>query len=257
MQKSRPVSIENRWDILYAEYPEVYDAFALVPKVPNMMEVIKSHFDLKEKTILDIGSGSGDSTFQLSALCQQVIGLEIEDSMRLLAEQKLKELHLTNVSFRKGTALDISMPDQSVDGSIAITLPLFIEDEIRTYIREALRVTKTGGIVINLGIAPYCYGGDLANVILGESRVTEEDTEGVVDRILREEFGFAYFDYEAVQTYESVEQLVSTYGFIFGQKAIDHIQQTQRKQIIWTFRVHYLELVDRSNTTSHVYSTHH
>jgi ubiquinone/menaquinone biosynthesis C-methylase UbiE len=240
MQKPKPATIENRWDILYVEYPEVYDAFASVPKEPKMIDVMKNHFDLNDKTILDIGSGAGDSSFQFSALSKHVIGLEIEDNMRQIAEQKAKELNITNVSFKKGTALDISLPDQSVDASIAITLPLFIEDEIRAYIREALRVTKTGGYVINLGIAPFCYGGDLAEIILGESKITEEDTEGVVDRIFRDEFGFTYFDYEATQTYDSIDHMVSTYGFIFGQNAIDHIRKTNRKHIIWTFRVHYL-----------------
>ena len=136
--------------------------------------------------------------------------------------------------------LDIRLPDQTVDASVAITLPLFLEDEIRTYIREAIRVTKPGGYVINLGIAPFCYGGDLAETILGDAKVTEEDTEGVVDRILRDEFGFAYFDYEAVQTYASAEHMISTYGFIFGQRAIDEIRKTGRKHVTWTYRIHYL-----------------
>ena len=178
MRESKPTTIENRWDILYVEYPEVYDAFVSVPKQPQMVEVLKSHFDLKEKLILDIGSGAGDSSFQLSTISKRVIGLELEDHMRRIAERKAIDLNMTNVTFIKGTALDIRLPDQTVDASVAITLPLFLEDEIRTYIREAMRVTKTGGYVINLGIAPFCYGGDLAETILGDAKVTEEDTEG-------------------------------------------------------------------------------
>lgn len=242
MQKSRPLTIENRWDILYVEYPEVYDAFASVLKEPKLIDVMKDHFDFSHKIVLDIGSGAGDSTFLLSTLSKQVIGLEIEDNMRKIAEQKLMDLKMTNVSFIKGSALDIAMPDQCVDATVAVTLPLFLEDEIRTYIHEAMRVTKTGGVVINVGIAPFCYGGDLAKIILGKSKITEEDTEGVVDRILRNEFGFSFFDYEAVQTYDTVDHLVSTYGFIFGQQAIDHIRKTQRKHIIWTYRIHYLQI---------------
>jgi ubiquinone/menaquinone biosynthesis C-methylase UbiE len=240
MQKTKPLTIENRWDILYVDYPEVYDAFASVPKDPTMIDIIKKHFKLQDKTILDIGSGAGDSSFQLATISKHVIGLEIEDNMRHIAEQKAKELNIHNVSFQKGTALDISLPDQSVDASIAITLPLFIEDEIRTYIHEAIRVTKKSGYVINLGIAPFSYGGDLAEIILGESKITEEDTEGVVDRILRDEFGFAYFDYQAIQTYDSVDHILSTYGFIFGQNVIDYIKKNNRKHIIWTYRIHYL-----------------
>jgi ubiquinone/menaquinone biosynthesis C-methylase UbiE len=240
MNKVKPISIENRWDILYESYPEVYDAFVSVPKHPKIIDVLKDHFKFNDKIVLDIGSGSGDSTFQFSPLSKEVIGLEIEDNMRFIAEQKLKELKLNNVSFRKGTALEISLGDESVDMSLAITLPLFIESEIRTYINEAIRVTKKGGVIINVGIAPFCYGGDLAEVILGESKITEEDTEGVVDRIMRDEYGFSYFDFQSLWNYDSVEHLVSTYGFIFGSKAIDYIQKNNLKDITWTYRVHYL-----------------
>jgi hypothetical protein len=31
----RPETIENRWDILYEKYPEVYDEFASVPYKPD------------------------------------------------------------------------------------------------------------------------------------------------------------------------------------------------------------------------------
>jgi len=240
MLKAKPISIENRWDILYESYPEVYDAFVSVPKHPKIIDVLKDHFEFKDKIVLDIGSGSGDSSFQFSPLSKEVVGLEIEDNMRFIAERKLKDLNLNNVSFRKGTALEISLGDEIVDMSIALTLPLFIESEIRTYINEAIRVTKKGGVIINVGIAPFCYGGDLAEVILGESKITEEDTEGVVDRIMRDEYGFSYFDFQSLWNYDSVEHLVSTYGFIFGSKAIDYIQKNNLKEITWTYRVHYL-----------------
>lgn len=241
MSKNKPLTIENRWDILYVDYPEIYDAFASVPKKPTMIEVFKDHFEFKDKLVLDIGSGAGDSTFQLATISKAVIGLELEDNMRAIAEHRQGVLNIQNVSFKKGTALNMSIPDASVDVSVAITLPLFIEDEIRTYVREALRVTKPGGMVINLGIAPFCYGGDLAEVILGLSRVTDEDTEGVVDRILRREFGFDYFDYDAIQTYDSTDHMVETYGFIFGKDVIDHILKTNRNQVVWTYRVHYYQ----------------
>jgi hypothetical protein len=59
----RPETIENRWDILYRDYPEVYDEFASVPYSKIEVDVIRKMFGLRDKTVADIGSGSGISTF--------------------------------------------------------------------------------------------------------------------------------------------------------------------------------------------------
>jgi len=37
--KDKPLSIENRWDILYREYPEIYDEFASVPYDPHKIDI--------------------------------------------------------------------------------------------------------------------------------------------------------------------------------------------------------------------------
>jgi hypothetical protein len=33
--KRQPETIENRWDILYRDYPEIYDAFSSFPYHPR------------------------------------------------------------------------------------------------------------------------------------------------------------------------------------------------------------------------------
>jgi len=53
--KKRPETIENRWDILYRDYPEVYYEFSSFKYNPNWIEVIGKTFDLKDKIIADIG----------------------------------------------------------------------------------------------------------------------------------------------------------------------------------------------------------
>jgi hypothetical protein len=54
---------------------------------------------------------------------------------------------------------------------------------------------------------------------------------------------FASFDdFESVQDYSTVKNIVDTYGFIFGHRAIERLKATGRTSIKWTFRMHYLEL---------------
>ena len=63
MLKERPLSIENRWDILYKDYPEVYDEFASVPYEPRMIETLQERFDFTGKTIADIDKMEVQSIF--------------------------------------------------------------------------------------------------------------------------------------------------------------------------------------------------
>lgn len=57
--------------------------------------------------------------------------------------------------------------------------------------------------------------------------------------------GFSYEDFETIQEYSTVENIVATYGFIFGYKAIEHLKATGKTSIRWTIRMHYLELPAR------------
>ena len=81
--KDRPLSIENRWDVLYHDYPEVYDEFASVPYEPKMVDVLNERLNLIGKTVADVVSGSGRSSIQLAKYAEQVIGVEPEESMRV------------------------------------------------------------------------------------------------------------------------------------------------------------------------------
>jgi protein-L-isoaspartate O-methyltransferase len=83
----RPKTIENRWDILYKEYPEVYDEFASVPYEPDWVALLGRilKIDWSGKTVVDVGSGSGLSTSSLAKRSKFVIGVEPDDAMRELA----------------------------------------------------------------------------------------------------------------------------------------------------------------------------
>ena len=59
MKRRKPESIEGRWDILYRDYPEVYDEFAQVQKTPYLN--LAQKYNLEGKIIADIGSGMGDA----------------------------------------------------------------------------------------------------------------------------------------------------------------------------------------------------
>jgi ubiquinone/menaquinone biosynthesis C-methylase UbiE len=231
---TRPESIENRWDILYRDYPEVYDAFSKTPYHPSVLEQLPGIIDLHDKRVADVGAGTGSSSLALARFARQVIGIEREAAMLHQALQKPRVSEAQQVTFLSGDALALPLADNSVDVVTAITLALYPPEQYRQFIREGLRVAK--GSVVYLGIPPGWYGGDLYEVIEDVEKVDDK-----VDRIFIEEFQFAYQDFFSTQEYGTVENIVSTYGFIFGKRAIEYLKREQKTTIHWKFRVYWRE----------------
>jgi len=231
---SRPESVENRWDILYRDYPEVYEEFSNTPYHPTVYEQLPGIVDLRGKCIADVGAGTGNSSLALAQSAQQVISIERETAMLRQAEEKVRDERAKRITFLNGDALALPLADNSVDLVTGITLALYPSEQYREFIREGLRVAK--GPVVYLGIPPGWYGGDLYEVIEDVEKVDDE-----VDRIFIEEFHFAYQDIFSDQEYGTVEHIVSTYGFIFGRKAIEYLRREKKTTIRWKFRVYWRE----------------
>jgi len=237
MNDNRPLTIENRWDVLYRDYPEIYEEFGRVPKTPSAFTVIDRLFHLKGKTILDVGSGTGLSSFELARCAAQVTGVEPEENMRKIAVKHAAEEKIDNVNFLPGWAEAIPLEDQSVDIVTAITLAsLHSQENIAAFASEALRVVKPGGMVLALDIAPRWYGGELASVILGKARKLEDET---LRDVVFGKLDFRYKDFYNFQDYGTIDKIVATYGFIFGQIAIDYLHAHHKTTIKWKWRIHY------------------
>jgi ubiquinone/menaquinone biosynthesis C-methylase UbiE len=224
--KRHPETIENRWDILYRDYPEIYDAFSSFPYHPRWVDVVNREFSLAGKSVVDNGSGTGKSSFALAEYAARVIGVEPEAAMRSLAEEALADRRLDNVEFLEGSAEAIPLTDESVDVVTAITAS--------TDVPEALRVLKPGGLILQLDVASDWYGGELNQII---NHPTPELTAG--NRRLVEGLGFSRLEFDSVQEYGSTENIMCTYGFIFGRNAIDYLERSGKTSIRWRFYLHY------------------
>lgn len=231
---SRPESIENRWDILYRDYPEVYEAFSNVPYNPTIYQQLPEIVDLHGKCIADVGAGTGSSSLALAQSARQVIGIEREPAMLQQAQQKARGQQLAQVTFLGGDAIALPLADNAVDLVTGVTLAIYPPGGYRDFIREGLRVAKTA--VVYIGIPPGWYGGDLYDVI---ENPFKDKIDAEVDRIFLEEFQFAYKDIYSVQEYGTVEHMIRTYGFIFGKKAIEHLKKEKKTAIQWKFRVYW------------------
>jgi ubiquinone/menaquinone biosynthesis C-methylase UbiE len=231
-------TIENDWDALFRDYPEVYDEFARVEMRPPIPEIINAHFPLKGKVVLDVGSGTGAPTFKLAGYASSVIGVEPERSMRDVAVSHAREKAIPNVEFLDGRAEAVPLPDHSVDMVLAVTLQtLHNEENIRRFAQEAERVVRPGGSIVSVNIPPGWYGGELCSIIFGEPRRLLPDEEERDKWFAK--LGFRYRDFDCFHDYGSVEKAVRTYGFIFGRKAIDYIKENEKTVIKFRYRMHY------------------
>lgn len=235
MQK--PETIENRWDILYRDYPEVYEAFSMVKRRP--VKDFGKMLNVKDKVVVDVASGTGRSTFALAHYAKKVIGVEPESAMMKIARESLKKNGITNVVFRKGTSDHIPLPAHSVDVVAAITSASFYDvDNIQRFVREAERVLANGGSIYSIDVAPGWYGGDLAPVILGPSRRQKGSDYDFVRNEVFTSLGFTHRDFYTFSDFDSMEHIISTYGFIFGKKAIEYLKAHNRTTIKWKGRIY-------------------
>ncbi len=212
----------------------MYEAFANTPYNSPVFEQLPGIIDLSGKCIADVGAGTGKSSLMLAQFARQVIGIEREPAMLQLAREKARSAGAERVTYLSGDALALPLADDSVDLVTGITLALYPPEQYRDFIREGLRVAK--GLVVYLGIPPGWYGGDLYEVIEDADKADDR-----VDRIFIEEFHFAYQDVFSDQEYGTVEHIVSTYGFIFGKKAIEYLKREKKTTIRWKFRVYWRE----------------
>jgi ubiquinone/menaquinone biosynthesis C-methylase UbiE len=234
VKRPRPESLEGRWDILYRDYPEVYEEWGRIPKVPDFIDVLAARFPLEGQVVVDVGSGTGISTFKLAQHAGFVIGIEIEKPMISVARSSAHEHGVKNVRFDLGDAEHLPLENDSVDAAVAITLA---GGDVRRVATEMERVVRPGGLVLRTDVAPGWYGGELGPIITGEPR-DESPAKGSRDDVLAG-LGYEAMDVFMDQDYGSVERAVRTYGFIHSKRVIDYIREHNLTKIRWKFRARF------------------
>lgn len=231
-----PLTIEGRWDIMYSKFPEKYDEFCSYESEQDEDTLLHNMFDFNGKEIVDIGSGTGESTFYFAKYAKNVIGVEPEKAMNDEALRKAKELGIDNVRFVEGKAQSIPLPDNSAD----MVVGMYFQDypqvtAIPDFIKEATRVIRSGGMILVTNNPPGWYGGELDSII-------KDNDQGMADERHRQYVDVAGFDWHDVYAETdrgSVENMISSYGFIFGMKAINYIRKHNITRVKSCSRRHF------------------
>jgi len=104
--------------------------------------------DVRGKTVLDLGCGTGENTLILALRGANVHALDISQELVDLAR---KRLHINNVSaenvrFMVGSAHSIELPDESVD--VVFGIAILHHLDLNLVANEVFRILKSGGRAI-------------------------------------------------------------------------------------------------------------
>ena len=95
------------------EIPLVDGAKMFSPKIEGR---ILDSLDIQgHETVLEIGTGSGYFTSVLAKLSQSVVTIELDEQLSELAQNKVKELNLSNITFIKDDALTYNFDNEQYD----------------------------------------------------------------------------------------------------------------------------------------------
>ena len=124
---------------------DVYDVYR--PRPPAVIpEILVQVADVAQPDlVVDLGCGTGHSTYIWSERARQVIGIEPNEDMRNMAQQRQNVLaDVANVGIRAGVASDTGLADDSADIVTCAQSLHWMEPE--TTFEEIARIVRPGGV---------------------------------------------------------------------------------------------------------------
>lgn len=100
-----------------------------------------------DRTVADIGTGTGVLAIELARLGLRVIGIDGSRRMLAAARTKLEEANLSNVELRQGDANDLPLEDGEVDAALAHMVLQYLPTPADA-VREMARIVRPGGQVV-------------------------------------------------------------------------------------------------------------
>jgi len=137
----KPLMNAQRSGYSYPGFADYYDAYRPTP--PNVLPDILLQLAQTSmpELVVDLGSGTGLSSFIWAGRACHILGIEPLDSMRLIAERKNRS---PNVRFQDGVAQLTGLPDNSVDIVTCAQSLHWMEPD--STLEEITRILRPGGV---------------------------------------------------------------------------------------------------------------
>lgn len=128
----------------FSGYEDTYDQYR--PEAPpQVIDILTGYLQQKPNLVVDIGCGTGLSSFVWRNHADRIIGIEPNDDMRGKAESKRKEQDDTeHITFIAGYSNQIPLDTEAVD--IITCSQSFHWMEPASTLKEAARLLRQGGV---------------------------------------------------------------------------------------------------------------
>ena len=128
----------------FSGYGNTYDQYR--PEAPmQVIDILTGYLQQRPSLVVDLGCGTGLSSFVWKNHADRIIGIEPNDDMRGKAAEKLQELDdARHITFTAGYSNQIALDSGSVD--IITCSQSFHWMEPASTLKEAARILRQGGI---------------------------------------------------------------------------------------------------------------
>ena len=104
----------DRWENIYVNYPEIYDMYAIYQdKDKKALKSLLKHINLKGKSVLEIGVGTGMYTKDLAEISKKYTAIDVSEGLLKIAEQKYN--NKKKITYLKADCTDIPLKENSFD----------------------------------------------------------------------------------------------------------------------------------------------
>ena len=135
---------------------------------------------VRDKTVLDVGCGSGENLIPLVHRGAHVIGLDISPDLISIAQQRLNNASL-NATLRVGSAYETGLADESID--VIFSMSLIHHLNIAQAREEMRRVLRPGGFLVLKEPVRFSQGYDRLRLLFP----SHEDVSEYEHPLTREE----------------------------------------------------------------------
>lgn len=216
------------WQKVYDQNPDIYNTFAdATDPDDNILISIEGITSFDDKTVLDIGTGTGKYAFKLCRRAKQVIGVDKCSTSLELARKKQIETGTGNLEFILEDVSDLDYRNffDVALSAWALNAPWDGNyQQLERALRTAMNTIKKKGWFFIVTTPPGELAGEIGKYVFDEEKLNEHFShkKRFVD-YLKGEFGF---DGERVRSgwrFNSVDDAYACFGTIYGKEAGDYV----------------------------------